>query len=153
MSNAAAIEALKEEITHLASKVDALREEDAPPAQSGRFVKFDLEKRLVYAEVYLPDVEDAHGHQMTRAEIEKMAHGFMKAQRTNMIDVQHDNQTDYGCYMVESFIARDSDPDYVPGSWVACVKVENDEIWKAIKSGELTGFSFEGLGFVSETPT
>lgn len=152
MSNATAIASLKDQITALAASVQALEAEDHEP-QSGRFVKFDLEKRLVYAEVYMPDVEDAHGHQMTREEIEKMAHGFMKSGRTSMIDVQHDNQTDYGCYMVESFIARDSDPDYMPGSWVACVKVENDEIWRAIKSGELTGFSFEGLGYVSETPT
>ena len=46
---------------------------------------------------------------------------------------------------VESFIARKSDPDgFVEGSWVLGVKVLPDEIWKAIKSGELNGFSFYG---------
>lgn len=114
------------------------------------FRKFDMDKRLVYAEVYLPDVEDAHGHSMTAQEIEKMAHGFMKNRRTTNIDVNHDNNVDYGCSMVESFIARDNDPDYMPGAWVGVVKVENDEIWMKIKNGELTGFSFEGMGYVVE---
>lgn len=108
------------------------------------------EKHLVYAEVYLPDIEDAHGHQMTREEIEEMAHGFLKNARTTQIDLNHDNKTGYGCYMVESFIARDGDPDYAPGAWVAAVKVENPEVWKMIKSGEITGFSFEGMGYVVE---
>lgn len=122
------------------------------PDQPCRFVKFDMEQRLVYAEVYLPDVPDAHGDQMSRDEIQKMAHNFMKTARTTMIDVNHDNKVDYGCYMVESFIARDSDPDYAAGAWVGVIKVANDEIWTAIKSGEITGFSFEGVGYVTDDP-
>jgi hypothetical protein len=87
---------------------------------------------------------------MTAEEIEKMAHGFMKNARTTAIDLNHDNETNYGCYMVESFIARAGDPDYMPGAWVGVVKVENDRIWKMIRDGELTGFSFEGMGYVVE---
>ena len=122
-------------------------------AESGErlmFRKFDLDKHLVYAEVYLPDAEDAHGHSMTAIEIEKMAHGFMKNARTTQIDLNHDNETNYGCFMVESFIARDTDPDYAPGAWVAVVKVDNPEVWRMIKEGEITGFSFEGIGYVVE---
>jgi len=116
-----------------------------------QFRKFDQDKRLVYAEVYLPDVEDAHGHSMTAVEIEKMAHGFLKSRRTTSIDVNHDNDIGYGCYMVESFIASETDPVYAPGAWVGVVKIENDEVWAKIKNGEITGFSFEGMGYLVET--
>lgn len=35
---------------------------------------------------------------------------------------------------------------YVPkGSWIIGMKVENDEVWNAIKKGEYRGFSIEGL--------
>lgn len=124
------------------------KQEDAE--DRAMFRKFDVDKRLVYAEVYLPDVEDAHGHSMTAEEIEKMAHGFLKNRRSTNIDVNHDNNVDYGCAMVESFIARAGDPDYMPGAWVGVVKVDNDEIWRMVKEGEITGFSFEGMGYVVE---
>ncbi len=133
----------------LAGVLDEMRkQEDAE--DRAMFRKFDLDKRLVYAEVYLPDTEDAHGHSMTAGEIEKMAHGFMKNRRTTAIDVNHDNNVDYECAMVESFIARAGDSDYMPGAWVGVVKVENDEVWRMIKDGEITGFSFEGMGYVVE---
>lgn len=140
------IERLTQELGEVLAEVR--KQEDV--AERDQFRKFDEEKRLVYAEVYLPDIEDAHGHCMTAQEIEKMAHGFMKNRRTTSIDLNHDNRTDYDCAMVESFIARSGDPDYVPGSWVGVVHVGNDEVWDQIKKGEITGFSFEGLGYVVE---
>lgn len=141
------LDALQKELAEL---TEAMRAAEA--GDRAMFRKFDIEKHLVYAEVYLPDVPDAHGHQMTRAEIEKMAHNFMKNARTTQIDLNHDNQTDYGCYMVESFIARDGDPDYAPGAWVGVVKVDNPDVWRMIKDGEITGFSFEGMAYVVEEP-
>lgn len=149
------LETLRATVANLTEQLGSLSEvlakAEAEDGERSQFRKFDEEKRLVYAEVYLPDVPDAHGHQMTREEIEKMAHGFLKNRRTTAIDVNHDNRVDYGCSMVESFIARDSDPDYAPGAWVGVVHVENDEIWGSIKKGEITGFSFEGLGYVVES--
>jgi len=144
------IKNLSDRMTALAGDIEALKEVDDEPHRPGRFVKFDHEKRLVYAEVYLPDVEDAHGHSMTRVEIEKMAHGFMREARTMQIDYNHDNDTNYGCYMVESFIARDGDPDYAAGAWVGAVFVGSDDLWTKIKNGDITGFSFEGMGYVTE---
>ena len=133
---------------------DLLKEAQSQEDFSDRdqFRKFDIEKRLVYAEVYLPDVPDSHGHQMDRAEVEKMAHGFMLNMRNSQIDVNHDNNVNYDCCMVESFIAQDGDPLYAPGAWVGVVKVNNDEVWRMIKDGELTGFSFEGMGYLVEDP-
>ena len=142
------VEAMQQQLEEM---LQELREsENEKDVVRNQFRKFDEEKRLVYAEVYLPDTEDAHGHQMDAQEIEKMAHGFMKSRRTTSIDVNHDNDIGYNCAMVESFIARSSDPDFMPGAWVGVVHVDNDKVWTDIKNGKITGFSFEGMGYVVE---
>ena len=108
------------------------------------FSKFDDEKQLAYGEVYIPMVPDSQGDFMTAAEIEKMAHGFMMDGLLRGVDTEHDLE-DNGSVVVESFIARKGDPDFIEGSWVAVVKV-TDELWPLVKSGELGGFSMYGKG-------
>lgn len=102
------------------------------------------EKRLVFAEVYSPMHVDTDGEAMSADEIEKMAHRFLASGRVGNVDVTHNYQKS-GCVIVESFIARKSDADgFVEGSWVLGVKVVPDELWEAVKKGELNGFSFAG---------
>ena len=85
-----------------------------------------------------------------RAEtIEKMAHDFLSKQRNTQISKGHDGETNKGC-VVESFIAREGDSDFIPGSWVVGVHVPDAEIWGSIEKGELTGFSIEGTGRLIE---
>lgn len=108
------------------------------------FSKFDNEKQLAYGEVYMPMIPDSQGDFMTSEEIEKMAHGFMKDGLLRGVDTQHD-LCDNGAIVVESFIARKGDPDFVEGSWVAAVWVP-DDLWPLVKSGELGGFSMYGSG-------
>lgn len=116
--------------------------------QDQRFVrikKVDDEKRVVYGEVYAPYVLDVHGDFMAPDDIEAMAHRFMQLNNiTRAIDTNHNNQSN-GSYPVESFIAREGDPDYTPGAWVLGVKVPDDEVWRAVKRGDLNGYSFEAL--------
>ena len=113
------------------------------------FSKFDNEKQLAYGEVYMPMIPDSQGDFMTETEIEKMAHGFMMDGLLRGVDTQHD-LCDNGSVVVESFIVRKGDPDFVEGSWVAVVKVA-DDLWPLVKSGELGGFSMYGSG--ERTPT
>lgn len=103
------------------------------------------EKRLVYAEVYAPDIPDSNGDYMTAEEIEKMAHGFMRNMRLRELDTEHDGVSVQDCCVIESFIARKGDPTFIEGAWVAGVHVLNDEMWKKIKSGEINGFSMEAM--------
>jgi hypothetical protein len=103
------------------------------------------EKRLVYGEVYAPMRVDTDTEAMTAEDIEKMAHAFLARGKTDCIDVQH-SMEESGCVVVESFIARKEDPDgFIQGAWVLGVKVIPEELWQAIKSGELNGFSFAGI--------
>ncbi len=114
-----------------------------------QIAKVDDEKRIVIGVVYQPDTPDAHDDQMSAEEIEKAAHLFMENQHTYNIDKQHDLQADKG-YVVESYIApcdmEIGDQVIAKGSWVAGVKVTDDDTWDAIKKGEITGFSMWGVG-------
>lgn len=102
------------------------------------------EKRLVYGEVYAPMQLDTDGEAMTADAVEQMAFDFMLNGRTTKIDVGH-NYKESGCYAVESFIARKNDPDdFLEGAWVLGVKIAPDDLWEAVKKGEINGFSFAG---------
>lgn len=107
--------------------------------------KVDDEKRMVYGVVYAPDDEDTDGDQATAAEIEKAAHRFMKAARTQNVDQQHDLVVDEG-FVAESYIVRKGDahfPDDV-GAWAVGIKVEDEETWEQVKKGEIAGISMYG---------
>ena len=116
------------------------------------FKKSDAKKQIVFGEVYVPDRRDTDGNFMTAETIEKMAHDFLANKRNAEISKGHDGISDKGC-VVESFIAREGDPDFIAGSWVVGVHVPDVEIWKSIEDGKLTGFSIEGTGELIEEET
>ncbi|WP_429845307.1 XkdF-like putative serine protease domain-containing protein [Brevibacillus sp. FIR094] len=127
-----------------------IKEEGKEPLQKDiRISKTDKAEQIVYGVVYEPDVEDAHGDQMTAEEIKKAAHGFMERQSTYNIDKQHDLDADKG-YVLESYIAPIDmtlgDQEIKKGSWVAGVKVTDADSWEQIEKGEITGFSMWGVG-------
>lgn len=103
------------------------------------------EKQLVFSEVYAPDRTDSDKEFMRAPEIEKMAHSFMRSMKLDSVDSQHDNVLVDGCCVVESFIARKGDPDFIEGSWVVGMHIDNDAMWAKIKKGEINGFSIEAL--------
>lgn len=100
-------------------------------------------ERVVFAEVLVPDVANVFNEVWTREAVKEAAYKFM--QTGFGIDVEHDEVdrsfTDF--YVVESFIARDGDPKFIPGSWVVGLKVVSDTIWQAILDGDINGFSYQ----------
>jgi hypothetical protein len=107
--------------------------------------KTDNEQQVVFGEVYAPDFPDSHGDFMGADAVRDMAYGFMKKGLLSKVDIQH-SQEECGAYIVESFIARDDDPVFLPGSWVIGVHIPDVETWALVKSGELNGFSLDGFG-------
>lgn len=103
------------------------------------------DQRLVWGEVYAPDRPDVHGEFMSAADIQEMAYDFMRRMMQQEVDVQHSHRAVPNVVVVESFIAREGDPDFIPGSWVVCCHVDDDATWEKVKSGELNGFSVEAL--------
>lgn len=105
-------------------------------------------QQVVYAEVYAPNRLDAQNEYMTADEIQKMAWKFLAQGNTRKIDVGHDNKL-VEAAVVESFIAREGDPIFIPGSWVVGVYIEDPVTWQKVLDGELNGFSMEA--FVKRT--
>lgn len=111
---------------------------------TAKIKRTDDERRLVYAEVYAPNTLDTYGEFMDEEAVETLAHRFLSLDLSKVIDTNHDNIPN-GSYPVESYVARENDPDFTPGTWVLVVKVPDDAIWSRIKSGDLNGYSFEAM--------
>lgn len=107
------------------------------------------EKRLVTGVVLQPDIIDGQGDLPTEEAVEKMCHKFMEAwiQKEAQLGVQHEDY-ERDIELIENYVAMADmivDGEVVKkGSWVMTVKVNDDEVWEAVKSGELTAFSIKG---------
>lgn len=107
--------------------------------------KTDVELRMVWGEVYAPNRPDSDGDFMSAESIRQMAFDFALKNKFDQIDVQHDNITTPGVQVIESFISRKNDPDFIEGAWVIGVYVPDNDLWNKIKNGELNGFSLQAL--------
>lgn len=127
--------------------------------QSLRFA-IDNEKRIVSGPAMLADMliyrkDDAIGEYYTtfdKATILSIVQKFFKKGYIQNFNLMHDEKTD-GITVYESFIT-DSERGIMPmkgfedaadGSWFITAKVDNDEVWNKIKTGEVKGFSIEGI--------
>lgn len=108
-------------------------------------------ERVVFAEVLIPGVPNVFGDLWTPSAIKEAAYEFARAGYG--IDVEHDNNDVTGrAYSVESFIVREGDPDFIEGSWVVAMKIEDDELWSKILSNEINGYSYEAtVNFLAGT--
>ena len=71
------------------------------------------DERLVFAEVYAPNRPDSDSEYMDAEGIKKMAYDFMQRMELDSVDSHHNNQLVPGCCVIESFIARKGDPDFI----------------------------------------
>lgn len=89
-----------------------------------------------------------------KQQIELMVQRYFKLGLVNSVNEMHNqNKKVEGVTMFESFII-DSQRGIKPpdgfdgiteGSWFGSYKVDNEEIWNKVKSGEFMGFSVEGM--------
>lgn len=107
-------------------------------------------KRIIYCEVYAPNIPDSGGDFATAEEIEKAAHNFLRLGRTDQVDLQHDNELFKDSTIVESFIARDDDSIFIPGAWVVGIHIPSDEGWAMVEAGEINGVSMEALAMATD---
>lgn len=74
---------------------------------------------------------------------------FFRYKYTDKTNIHHETDVE-GLYIVGSFIkderfALKGFEDLPDGSWLVTYKVENDDVWQMIKSGDVKGFSMEVL--------
>lgn len=100
-------------------------------------------EQVVMAEVLVPGVVNNYGDIYTEEAIKQFAYEYSR--QGYGLDVDHDNVdvTGDGYYVVESFLAREGDTEFIPGSWVVGIKVVDADLWARILAGELNGFSYE----------
>lgn len=102
-------------------------------------------QQVVMGEVLIPMVPNTWGDIYTHEAIVEFCYEF--ARRGYGIDIDHDQEDVTGthAYVVESFIARAGDPDFIEGSWVVGMKIPDADTWQRVLSGDLNGYSFEAL--------
>lgn len=120
-------------------------------------MKVDDEKHIISGPVLIPEQliirVDASGHKYyikwSKETIEQVAINFFKNHRNTEGNVEHQFSVN-GVTFFESFlinkergIAPVEFKDLPDGTWVMSAKITNENVWDAIKSGELTGFSID----------
>ena len=87
----------------------------------------------------------------SKATVKKASELYLKHNNHHKATYQHQDRIS-GVLTVESWIIEDSKLDKstlygfsLPvGTWMVSLKIDNDDIWKEIKSGSLRGLSIEG---------
>lgn len=101
-------------------------------------------EQVVFAEVLVPETPNVFGDYWTKEAIKEAAYTFMA--EGFGIDVDHDNIDVTGdVHVVESFIARRGDPDFIEGSWVVGMKILDAEMWEDVLAGRINGYSYEAI--------
>lgn len=120
----------------------------------------DEEERVILSPVAIPDKliyrrDGDYEYYVTFSAdtIKKMQLNFFKAHRQNSIDFDHTEQWVDGMTIFSSFItdeklgiqAPKGYEDCPQGTWFIQMKVDNELIWKNVKSGEFNGVSLSGM--------
>ena len=142
----------KEKVAKSVDEVSNLPVDDRPDKiDFEKFVPiFDISKKedehIVCGIVYEPDTEDTQGDQASEAEIRKAAYKYME--HVQKFKVMHKGAHKKAIRVLESYIApvdfELNGNSVKKGSWVLTARVLDEDIWKQIKKGEITGFSMAG---------
>lgn len=101
-------------------------------------------ERVVFAEVLIPETPNTYADYWTHEGIKDAAYTFMI--NGFGIDRDHDHvDLSDRVHVVESFIAREGDGDFIVGSWVVAMKIMDDDLWNAVLNNEINGYSYEAL--------
>lgn len=115
-------------------------------------VKLDNEQHKAYCIVAEPGVFDLQGDISTAEEIEKSAHRFMeRLQKQCCPGVGYNHEDPIDAYVIENVITQQNgiklgSQTLRKGTWYQGHKIEDEKVWKMIKSGEITGLSRQGQG-------
>lgn len=112
------------------------------------------EKRLVSGPVLIPEQKilrnlkgEAAFIKFSKDTIEKLSFATMKdiSNKIAMTNINHDSNKTIDmkkAYVVESWLSKESG-EYPSGTWFITMKIEDEDTWAMVKSGDLVGFSIE----------
>jgi hypothetical protein len=96
--------------------------------------------------VYPADRLDAHGEFAAKECLRSGAHNWLSKSRE--VNVEHGpGNVGGGVAVVESYLAPRDLPEFdaKENDWVGVFKVNSENLWKSVDSGEFRGFSIEGV--------
>ena len=113
--------------------------------------KKDLESKLIFGEVLIPETEDAQGDIISEEEIAKTARNFLVGYRQQVTSMGEMHKKEaHGVIVVESYLAPVDfvieDKDIKKGTWIVVSKINDSKIWDLVKDGKYTGYSIGGRG-------
>tara|TARA_R110001592_G_scaffold1920_6_gene11934 strand:+ start:340 stop:996 length:657 start_codon:yes stop_codon:yes gene_type:complete len=125
-----------------------------------KFATLNDEKRIVMGAVMIPDMPilrvdekgDKYNCFFSKETIRRVEELYMINSKHQSATLGHERSVN-GITTIETWIVDDSKKDksaiygfnYPVGTWVACMKIENEDVWSNyIKEGEVKGFSIEG---------
>ena len=124
------------------------------------FAKVDKDKRIVVSPAlipnkqifrYDPNTDSEYYVFFSKSTIQKASELYLKHNNHHKATYEHSDRVS-GVLTVESWIKEgDMDKsklfgyDLPNGTWFVKMKIENDDLWKKIKDGELKGLSIEGF--------
>lgn len=128
--------------------------------QKQKYQVENKEQRIVSGPLMIPNLPifrvDDFGKpfyvQFSKDTVMKIALKFAKSGFQNNVNLMHETAVD-GVVLFESFIidhtrgikAPKGFEDLADGTWFGSMKVESDDVWAKVLSGEFRGFSVEGL--------
>lgn len=140
---------------HLSTLIERIVPESTPSREEtlaksaidrARLVKAD-EERYVFGIVLEPDVVDSQNDTYSAEEVRKAAHRFMAEYQ--QIGHQHSAIVTGKIKILESYVApadfEVGGQTVKKGTWLLATRVDDDELWEAVKSGDLTGYSIGGV--------
>jgi len=123
------------------------------------FAKVDEEKRMLVSPALIPNknifrhnpnTQEDYYVYFSKETVRKASELYLKHNNHHKATYQHQDRVS-GVLTVESWIKEgDMDKsklygyDLPNGTWFVKMKIENDELWQKIRSGELKGLSIEG---------
>ena len=127
-----------------------------------QFKEVDKEQRILMGLVLEPNkpiYRNQNGEEFnivfSEATIKDLSYNFFKQNHQKNSTIEHDTEQKIaGVTFVESWIVEDSKKDksanfgfnYPKGSWLATMKVDNEEIWNNyVKTGKVQGFSIDAM--------
>ena len=124
------------------------------------FAKVDEEKRMLVSPAlipnkqifrYDPNTDSDYYVYFSKDTVRKASELYLKNNNHHKATHEHQDRVS-GVLTVESWIIEDTKTDkstlygfsLPKGTWMVKMKIENEELWQKIKSGELKGLSIEG---------
>ena len=143
------------------------------PAMQGMFIALNEDKKITFKEVskeekkvvglvlepnkpiYRNNNGEEYNIVFSESTIKNLSYNFFKQNFQKNSTIEHESeQRIEGVTFVESWIVEHTKNDkqnvygfdYPKGSWLAVLKIDNDEIWNNyVKTGQVRGFSIDGL--------